>query len=78
MFDPVLLTYYGSVALGCLLLLAVLFIFLTKKKLEFGGVILMLTGFALFGLPIWKTLEPLAKRLVLSGLGALLGPAGRA
>jgi hypothetical protein len=55
--DPMSLTYYGGIILGCLLLLAVLVVYVLNKKVEVGGIMLTLIGFSLLGLPIWKTLD---------------------
>jgi hypothetical protein len=51
------MAYYGGIILGCLLLLGVLIVFVINKKLEFGGIVLTLVGFSLFGLPVWKSLD---------------------
>src|SRR5262249_40013829 len=55
--DPVNLTYFAAIALGCVLLSAVIFVFVRDKKIAIGGVTLALVGLALIGLPITKALH---------------------
>jgi hypothetical protein len=55
--DPVEMTYYAGIALGCLLLLAVVAVYFVNRKLDLGGIVLTIFGFSLLGLPIWKALD---------------------
>src|ERR1700694_2265917 len=57
MADPTLLTYYRGLIFGCLIILAVLVVYLFNRKLDIGGIMFTLVGFLLVGLSIWKTLD---------------------